>query len=379
MRKLWLVIRQRFIWKLMISYLIVTAVGLITLVITIEFAIPTAFQRHLAFMEANLHNHSPDQDMGIMQDDLFNNFRSAMNEAILLSAIVAFICVILVSLIISHRVVTPIQKMMKASQWIAAGHYQERVIVLGEDEFGQLAHSFNQMATTLEQTETMRRQLIGDVSHELRTPLSSIKGYMEGLIDGVLPAEETVYQQVYREADRLQRLVNDLQALSQIEAQAYQLQLQSLAINPFIKQISHRLQPQFKDKGLTLSLNLASTLPAITADEDRLSQLFINLIGNALQYTPPGGQVTITTELRPQAIQITITDTGIGISADDLPHLFTRFYRVDKSRSRAGGGTGIGLTIAHHLVEAHQGQIWAESDGLGHGSRFIVQLPHQLP
>jgi signal transduction histidine kinase len=278
--------------------------------------------------------------------------------------------------------------LMQASRHIANGHYRERVEAASEDELGQLARSFNQMAATLEQTETIRRELIANVAHELRTPLSSIKGYMEGLIDGVLPAEPDIYQQVYQEADRLQRLVNDLQELSRVEAGAFELNRRPLAVATLIKQVTNRLCPQFEEKGVTLELELPPNLPAVLADEDRVSQILLNLVGNALQYTPSGGAVTITAEAPPLSgpiptadmksepqLLVTIRDTGIGLAPAHLPYLFTRFYRVDKSRSRAGGGSGIGLTITRHLVEAHGGHIWAQSAGEGEGSVFNFTLP----
>ncbi len=265
--------------------------------------------------------------------------------------------------------------MTEVSRYIAAGHYRERVQVTSKDELGQLAHSFNQMAASLEQVEAMRRELIANVAHELRTPLTSIKGYMEGLIDGVLPAEPGTFQQVYREADRLQRLVSDLQELSRVEAGAFQLNLQPVQMNDLITRIADRLRPQFEEKQMTLQLNLPADLPPVMADEDRVSQVLLNLIGNALQYTPSGGTVTNVAKTQNRDLLFTISDTGIGISPEHLPHLFTRFYRVDKSRSRVGGGSGIGLTIVKHLVEAQGGQVWAESQGAGKGSTFGFSLP----
>jgi histidine kinase len=248
--------------------------------------------------------------------------------------------------------------------------------VASDDELGQLAHSFNQMAATLEQTEALRRDLIANVAHELRTPLAGIKGYMEGILDGVLPAESNTYQQVYQEADRLQRLVNDLQELSRVEAGAFELVRRPLAIGELIGQTAARLRSQFEEKGVSLTMTIPTGLPPLQADEDRLSQVLINLVGNALQYTPSGGTVTITAKIqRPDTLLVSIHDTGLGIAAAHLPYLFNRFYRVDKSRSRAGGGSGIGLTIAKHLIEAHGGHIWAESEGEGQGSTFSFSLP----
>jgi histidine kinase len=195
------------------------------------------------------------------------------------------------------------------------------------------------------------------------------------LIDGVLPAERDSYHQIYQEAERLQLLVDDLQDLNQVESGAYQLDFRSVDLAEMILTTVKRLALQFEEKRVSLSADLPENLPKIQGDEVRLGQVFTNLIGNSLQYTPAGGQVKIKAVQLDRRIQVQITDTGIGISPEDLRHIFTRFYRVDKSRSRVGGGTGIGLTIARHLVESHGGRIWAESPGLGEGSTFIVELP----
>ena len=371
----------RLLWKLMASYIIVICVGVVTLILTAEVAIPTAFSRHMLSMQMMMNQFGTSHEMGLMADDLFTNFRTAVTEAVLVSSAMALITAVIVSIFVSRRVVTPISKMTQASQRIAAGRYRERVMVPGRDELAQLADSFNQMAETLEQTETMRRNLIADVAHELRTPLSSIKGYMEGLIDKVLPAEAGTYQQIYEEADRLQRLVTNLHELSRVEAGAFELDSKPMAITDLIEHIALRLKPQFDEKGITLDLDLTSNLPDIRIDEDRISQVLVNLIGNALQYTPQGGKVTVAAQHCHNVAEaqnhllITVSDTGLGISPEQLPHLFTRFYRVDKSRSRIGGGSGIGLTIAKYLVEAHGGRIWAESHGKGRGSIFGFSLP----
>jgi histidine kinase len=367
---------RRLGWKLFLSYLIVILVGVVVLALTAEVVIPTAFSRHMSGMQMDQH------EMGGMMggmNALFSSFRAAFNEALLLSALAAVLAAGAVSFFVTQRVIAPVQTMTRASQRIAEGHFAERVPVraqLGlEDELGSLALSFNQMAAQLEQTEAMRRQLIGDVAHELRTPLTTIKGSMEALMDGVLPANETTYQQVYGEADRLQRLVSDLQELSRVEARAYPLHPRPVNVGSLIQGVATRLKPQFDEKGVTLHPHVSPHFPAVGADEDRLTQVLTNLLGNALQYTPEGGTVEIYAEQKDDSLQVTIRDTGIGIPAEHLPHLFDRFYRVDKSRSRAGGGSGIGLTIARHLVEAHGGRMGAESEGPGKGSRFVFTLP----
>jgi histidine kinase len=250
------------------------------------------------------------------------------------------------------------------------------VQVPGEDELAQLANRFNQMAEKLNQVEAMRRRLIGDVSHELRTPLTAIKGSMEGLMDGVLPATHETFQQIHAEADRLNRLVDDLQELSRVEARAYKLDLRPLDVSSLVRTVTKRLAPQFESKSISLELDLVTDLPRVLADEDRTIQVLTNLTGNALQYTSEGGRVTIGAHRIDHEVRITVHDTGIGIPAEHLSNIFDRFYRVDKSRSRrAGGGSGIGLTIARALVEAQGGQIWAESAGEGQGSSFTFTLP----
>jgi signal transduction histidine kinase len=270
---------------------------------------------------------------------------------------------------------------MLASRRIAEGHYSERVQIAANvkssemDELDQLALSFNRMASTLEQVESKRRQLIGDVAHELRTPLTTIKDSMEGLIDGMLPSNEDAFQEIYREADRMERLVNDLQELSRVEVGAYDLELRPLAVSHLVDVTVQRLSRQFEEKGIVLDLNIPKGLPNVYADENRIYQVLLNLVGNALQYTPQGGRVEITADYAEGEVFITVTDTGIGIPKEHLENIFTRFYRVDKSRSRAGGGSGIGLTISKHLVEAHGGRIWVEDNQSQKGSVFAFTLP----
>jgi len=368
-------LRRHLSWKLFLSYLVVISVGIVVLASAAEFAVPTAFDRHMAAMAAMMGGRS-----SALEQDFFTNFRNAVTEALSLAAVAAFLAAVAVSLFVSRRVVLPVQEMMTASQRIADGHYDERVGVPGDaerdevDELAWLALSFNQMADRLEQTEARRLELIGNVAHELRTPLASIKGYMEGLIDGVLPAEAATFQQVYREADRLQRLVHDLQELSRVEAGAYELNLCPAPPERLVEGVVARLARQFEEKGVALETDVPRDLPPVRADEDRIGQVLLNLVGNALQSTPSGGQVSLSVRREGELVRFVVRDTGVGISPEHLPHIFERFYRVDKSRSRVGGGSGIGLTIAKHLVEAHGGRIAAASDGPGQGATFSFTL-----
>jgi len=369
-------IRRHLGAKLFLAFLVIIVIGVVVLATSAAFTIPTAFDHHMSNMMASSSNSGM---MADMETDLFDSYTNAVKEALARAVLAASFAAVVVSILVSRRVVAPVQDMMVASHQIAEGHYDQRVDIVGDpengDELTQLAISFNQMAEKLSQTENMRRQLIGDVTHELRTPLTAIKGSMEGLLDGVLPPTLETFQQIYLEADRLQRLVADLQELSRIEGGATPLNLEPGGITPLVESVIQRLQPQFQEKGISLTLDIPSTLPSVLMDGDRISQVLINLLGNAIQYTPDGGQVSLTAQQLRKEIKVSVKDTGLGIPVEYLPHLFTRFYRVDKSRSRAGGGSGIGLTIAKHLVEAHGGQILAESLGSGQGSTFSFTLP----
>jgi signal transduction histidine kinase len=363
--------------KLLLSYLAIILVGVLVLFLASQILLPASFNRHMAGMGVMQGMMGPGQGLGQgRMTQLYQDFRASFNEALFYAAIAATIVAIILSLYLSRNVVAPVQAMSQASGRIANGHYEERVQVGGEDELAQLARQFNQMAEKLDQVETMRRQLIGDVSHELRTPLTAIKGSMEGLMDGILPANEETYQQIHSETDRLNRLVDDLQELSRVEARAYELDLRPLDVSSLVQTVTRRLGPRFESRQISLDTILAPDLPRVLADEGRVIQVLTNLVGNALQYTPENGRGQITVKQADRFVQFSIQDSGIGIPPEHLQHIFDRFYRVDKSRSRtSGGGSGIGLTIARALVEAHGGRLWAESDGEGQGSRFSFTLP----
>jgi histidine kinase len=362
-------LRRRLGWKLFASYLLIVLVGAAVLWTTVQALAPAALAPHIALMNRLLGGR-PD-----LVATLFNTIFGAMTTALAVATAAAIFTALAVSLFVTRRIVAPIRAMTRASMRVADGHYGERVPVPSEDELGDLAAHFNRMAQTLQRVEEQRRDLIADVAHELRTPLASIAGYMEGMLDGVIPPEPETFHRIHRETERLQRLVGDLQDLSRAEAGKVPLHLRRVDVHTVIEATAARLRPQFDDKGVALEITTAAGLPPVLIDPDRLSQVLTNLFGNALQYTPPGGRVTIRAGQGDHGVVIAVADTGIGIPAEHLPHIFDRFYRVDRSRARASGGSGIGLTIARHLVEAHGGTIRAESGGPGRGSTFTIVLP----
>jgi len=361
--------RRNLSAKLFISYLIIILVGVIVLAGAVQIQTPAALERHIAQMEKHIGNDPA------LAEDLRVNFIAAINEITTTAMIVSLAVAIAVSLFTSRRIVEPIRSMMRASREIAAGRFDRRVVVPGEDELGELAMSFNQMAEELETTEQRRLNLIADVAHELRTPLTNIRTMLDALTDGVLPADPSTYQTMSKEVRRLQRLVHDLQELSRAEAGQMSIHPEKIAPETLVSGVVDRLALQFHDKGVALHVALAPDLPEVLADPARITQVLVNILGNALQYTPAGGEVWASAQQAGDEVQFVIKDSGGGIPPEALPHLFERFYRVDKSRARASGGSGIGLTISKHIVAAHGGRIWAKSKGPGQGSAFGFTLP----
>jgi signal transduction histidine kinase len=359
--------RRRLASKLFLTYLIVIVVQSTLLIIASNYLMPRAFAQHQVVRGVQSSSEVEE----------FRQFHTAVMGAVGLALLITSAAAIAISLYASRRLVAPVKEMARVSSRLAAGHYDERVALSApdEDELGELARGFNRMATALEKTEARRRALLGDVTHELRTPLAGIKGYMEGLMDGLLPAEASTFQKVYHEADRLQRLVDDLQELSRVEGGACALRLAPHSVAEVVANVLGCLRSQFQDKGVSLVVELPAGLPPVRADADRLGQVLLNLLGNALQYTPPGGRVSVGAWRQRDKVRIEVNDTGIGIAAEYLPHVFERFFRVDRSRSRVGGGSGIGLTIAKYLVEAQGGTLEAASPGPGQGSTFSFTVP----
>jgi signal transduction histidine kinase len=301
-----------------------------------------------------------------------------MLQSLLVAGGSAALVAIAASLFVSRQIARPIQRMVGATRRIASGQYAERVPVELDgrgDELASLATSFNEMAESLQQTEERRLALVGDVAHEMRTPIATLQGNLEGVLDGVVEASPETWAKLHDEAGRLRRLVDDLQELSRAEARQIPLSIQSIAPDAIVQGAVDRLDAQFREKGLDLHVTIPSSLPAVRADRDRAVQVLTNLLTNALRYTPAPGRVEVTAARQGEAVVFAVTDTGVGLAPEQLVHLFERFYRVDKSRSRALGGSGIGLTIAKALVVAMGGEMRAESPGIGQGSGFTFTLP----
>lgn len=311
------------------------------------------------------------------------SFLDQVNRALLLAGALAGGLSILLGLGLSRGLTAPLARLTAAARHIARGDLSQRVPETGSTEIATLGQAFNQMAADLEKAEDLRRNLVADVAHELRTPLSVLQGNLRAILDGVYPLEQTEIAALYDETRLLSRLVDDLHELAQAEAGQLHLDLRPTDLLEVVQTTVANFSVAAEAKAVRLTTDLAdqtTNLPVL-ADPDRLAQIMRNLLSNALRHTPEGGQIAVSAtynghrEFNGQAaVRIVVADTGEGIPPDDLPYVFDRFWRAERSRSRERGGSGLGLAIARHLVQAHGGQMGVESE-VGRGSRFWFSLP----
>ncbi len=304
----------------------------------------------------------------------FLRLSASINRSLLLGGSVAIAIALLLTFVLSRRMTSPIGALAKAAKRLGRGDLSQRVQLGSKGEVAALAQAFNTMAADLEHDEQLRRNLVADVAHELRTPLSNIQGYLEAIRDRVMKPNAATIRSLNEEVALLSRLVNELQDLSLAEAGELKLVYQAEDITKLVKQAVTPLQPQLTAKELSLSLDLPDNLPPVNIDLQQVNQVLHNLLENAVAYTHKGGTINVVAAKQGDWVEVSVSDTGEGIPAEDLPNIFERFYRVDKSRARVTGGSGLGLTIAKRLVEAHGGTIKVQSK-LGKGSRFSFTIP----
>jgi two-component system, OmpR family, sensor histidine kinase BaeS len=258
------------------------------------------------------------------------------------------------------------------SRKFADGNYSERVNVVSRYEVGQLVDAFNHMADNLEKIEHLRKKMVADMAHELRTPLTNLRGYLEGMIDSVVPVSRETFRMLEQEVLRLVKLVEDLQQLARADAAKAFLDRQELSLHELLRQIMDLHEPNFQEKEIDVKWRLGQDSETVTADPDKLLQAIRNLADNAWKYTPAGGTVTISTLRCADGIKTVFANSGAVIAQDDIPYLFERFFRADRSRSRDAGGAGIGLAIVKELIEAHGGTVGAASDENGTSVWFTL-------
>ncbi|GAB4227717.1 MAG: ATP-binding protein [Elainellaceae cyanobacterium] len=353
--------------RLFLSHIIVMIVGLLTLLAIGKISSPRFFVVYLRQIEVG------GVSVRQVRTQLLQSFEDAWSQGALWSMVVGASAAGGLSYLVSKRIMKPLIQMEEITKKFAAGHLDERVPASEIPEVDQLAASFNRMATSLEDVEHRRRELVSDLTHELRTPLTVLKGYLEGLADGTIEPSTDIYQRLSREVTRMQRLVNDLQELSKMEAGYLPIDARPLDLQPLIRAIVEKFSDQLAEHSPEIRLDYPPGTPLVLADPERVEQILVNLIGNALRYTTVGS-VTVKVDQEGEFLWISVIDTGQGIAEADLPHVFERFWRADRSRNRTSGGTGIGLAICRRLVELQGGKIRAISD-LGKGSIFQFSLP----
>lgn len=273
------------------------------------------------------------------------------------------------------RLVRPLRALEQAARRLAAGDLGARVPESAGGELGPIAEAFNRMAEALARAEQQRRQMLADIAHELRTPLGILQGHLEGLMDGVLPLDLEQIAQIHDEVRHLARLVEDLRLLTLAEAGQLRLEREPVDLNRLVEEAVDGIALQAAEKGIRVAVRLSEALPLVRADPVRIRQVLMNLLTNAVRYTPSGGEITVAVQDAGDGVRVSVRDTGVGIAPEDLPYIFDRFYRAEKARSRADGGSGLGLAIAKHLVEAHGGRIGVESQP-GQGAHFFFIIPY---
>ena len=303
-----------------------------------------------------------------------SEFINSVTRATLWAAAAASILALILGIIISKHLTGPLSVLSSAARRLAGRDLGYRVPVVTGDEIGELAKAFNHMADSLERNEKLKRNLTADTAHELRTPLAILRGNLESLQEGVIAATPEVIISLHDEVVRISRLVNELQDIGLADAGELHLSRREAPVEELVEKVAMPFSGEAKYKNVNFTVDLPANLPAVHVDPDRIVQVLLNILGNALRYTPSGGKVTLSAVLAGDNIVFSIKDTGPGIAPEDLDNVFERFYRSDKSRTRAGGGTGLGLAIAKGLVEAHGGKIWAESR-LKEGSIFSFTVP----
>lgn len=295
------------------------------------------------------------------------------------TALIVAAAAMIAGIVLSRMLSAPLQDLAAGARAIAGGNLAYRVPARGSDEMRTVAESFNEMAGRLEQAETLRRNLLTDVAHELRNPLHVLRGSLQAILEGVYPLNEEELSRLMGQTEHLTRLVNDLHELAQAEARQLPLHRQTIDLGNLVKEVAAASRSLAVAQGIDLRVELLGAPPLIPVDPDRIRQSIQNLLANALRYTPANGQILVTVTERDGWGEIVVSDNGSGIDAEHLPLVFDRFFRTDSARDRESGGAGLGLAIVKAIVEAHGGEVLAESGGLGQGSTFKMLLPMGEP
>ena len=353
--------RQRLLWKLLIGHFVpVFAVIAVVVWRSID-------RRAAEYYRLLVERYR------VAPAEAHAQFVDAVYRDLFWGALVALTLTLLLSYLLTRWVLRPLLQITEITRQVADGNYSERVKVASRYEVGQLAHAFNHMAENLEKIEKLRKTMVADIAHELRTPLTNLRGYLEGLSDSVINPSRETFQMLEQEVLRLVHLVEDLQQLARADAAKSFLDRREISLHEHLGQIMALYRPNFQQKEIEVEWHLDAGTETVSADSDKLLQAIRNLADNACKYTPARGKVVISTLRGADSIKTVFANSGALIAQKDIPFLFERFFRADRSRSRDAGGAGIGLAIVKELIEAHGGSVGADSDETG--TRVWFTLP----
>ncbi len=341
--------KNKLLWKLLLTN-IIPVIGVIFLVVWVAVD-KLAAKYFMALMD--IYDVSP--------DDIHQMFLTSIHHYLVWSSLAALGLAFILSYLLTRRVLRPLLQMTAITREMAEGNFSLRTEIKTGDEVGQLGIAFNRMADSLEKIERLRKTMVADVAHELRTPLTNLRGYLEALNDDIIPPTSEIFEMLQQENLRLVHLVDNLQQLARADAARAYLKREELDLTDLVNQMVQLHLPHFQKKRIDLETYFAPAELRVTADKDKLLQALQNLTENCWNYTPVAGHVRISVEPEGKRIKVDFQNSGPGINKDDLPYIFERFFRADRSRSRAAGGAGIGLAITRELIEAHGGHVGAES------------------
>lgn len=362
---------NRLTVRLVVSHLLVAAVGAAATFLLVRILAPQALDRRMRGLGGG-------PGTGRMMRE---QFVAAVDSALLVGVGVGALAAAAIGAAAAYRLARPLERLSSATREMASGRYDVDVPAPGTRELDDLADGVRSLGASLRETEERRVRLLGEVAHEMRTPLTVVDGYVEGMIDGILPADDETLALVSGELRRLRRLSDDLSSLSRAEEGRLDLAVRETDLTEVVRQAAERLRPQAEDAGVELLVRVGGAPLRAEVDADRVAQVVTNLVGNALRATPAGGRVSVSVECAGDTVVTRVMDTGEGLDPTDVERVFERFYRVPGRRRPEQGsgdeGSGIGLTVSRRIAAAHDGTLTAGSAGRGQGATFTLTLPRR--
>ncbi|MDQ1725729.1 MAG: hypothetical protein QOG52_2757 [Frankiaceae bacterium] len=358
--------------RLFVAHTVVAIVAVLTVWLVVSAAGPAIFHDHLTQAAGHVD--------AVTSRHVEQAFRSSTFVSVSVALLAAVVAAAVVAVLAARRLAAPVGRLAVAAQTVMSGTDGVRVPHAGlGEEFASLTEAFNAMAVRLESVESTRRRLLGDMAHEIRTPIATIDAYLEGLQDGVVTLDPATLTMLRTQTTRLARLADDVSALSRAEEQGLRLRVRRVSPGELVNAAVAAAADAFGSKHVALTADVRDDPSLVSVDPERFGQVLGNLLANALRHTPEAGQVSVVVTRTGADLLFEVRDSGDGIAAEHLPHLFERFYRVDRARDTVRGGSGIGLAIVKALVEAHGGSVAATSPGVGSGATFTVTLPAASP